>query len=167
MELVDKFDNKRQPLNKTAERHENVDGEYRQSVHTWIQNSKGEFLIQKRSPNKKAFQNMWSQTGGAVDSGENTLHAALRECKEELGIDINSDKMELILSFKRSHDFVDVWLAKQDIDISKLVLQEDEVSEAKWATVDDIRDLMRTGKLARSIEVYFDMFLDLLDYQLY
>ena len=45
MEIVDKLDNKRQLLNKTSERHENVDGEYRQSVHTWIQNSKGEFLI--------------------------------------------------------------------------------------------------------------------------
>ena len=49
MELVDKLNNKRQSLNKTAERQEKVDGEYRQSVHTWIMNSKGEFLIQKRS----------------------------------------------------------------------------------------------------------------------
>ena len=44
MEMVDKFDNKRRPLNKTTERHEKIEGEYRQSVHTWIQNSKGEFL---------------------------------------------------------------------------------------------------------------------------
>ena len=88
MELVDKLNNKRQSLNKTAERQEKVDGEYRQSVHTWIMNSKGEFLIQKRSSNKKNFPNMWSQTGGAVDAGETTLQAALRECKEELNIDL-------------------------------------------------------------------------------
>lgn len=164
MEMVDKFDNKRQNLNKKAERSEKVDGEYRQSVHTWIMNSKGEFLIQKRTPNKKNFPNMWSQTGGGVDEGETPLQAALRECNEELGIAINPENMNLIMSFKRKYDFVDVWLVRADYDISELTLQENEVSEAKWATVDEIRKLMEDGKLAKSIDIYFDMFLNLLDY---
>ena len=164
MEMVDKLDNKRQSLNKTAERLEKIDGEYRQSVHTWIMNSNGEFLIQKRTPNKRTFPNKWSQTGGGVDEGETTLEAALRECSEELGISINPDNTELILSFKRKYDFVDVWLVKQDLKIEDLVLQEDEVSEVKWATIDEIRNLMKTGELAASINIYFDMFLNLLDY---
>ena len=164
MELVDKLNNKRQSLNKTAERQEKVDGEYRQSVHTWIMNSKGEFLIQKRSPNKKNFPNMWSQTGGAVDAGETTFQAALRECKEELSISFDPPNIESMLSFKRKYDFVDVWLIKQDIDISDIVLQEEEVSDVKWATVDEIRGLMKAGKLAKSIDIYFDMFLELISY---
>ena len=164
MEIVDKFNNKRQFLNKTGDRDDKVLGEYRQSVHTWIQNSKGEFLIQKRSANKKNFPNMWSQTGGGVDSGETSLEGALRECKEELGIQVNLDNIEFVLSFKRKYDFVDVWLIKQDLDISKLVLQEDEVSQVKWATADEIRNLMKEGKLAKSINLYFEMFMELLDY---
>lgn len=164
MEMVDKFDNKRQPLNKITERHDKIEGEYRQAVHTWILNSKGEFLVQKRTPNKRVFPNKWSQTGGAVDEGESTLQAALRECKEELGIDIQQENMELILSFKRKYDFVDVWLVRQDVDIDTLVLQEDEVADVKWATVDEIRYLMKSGELAKSIDIYFDMFLNLLDY---
>ena len=163
MELVDKLDNKRQPLHKIVERHEKIDGEYRQSVHTWIQNSKGEFLIQKRSPNKTTFPNMWSQTGGGVDAGETSLQGALRECKEELGININPDNMEFILSFKRKYVFVDVWLVKQDIDISKIVLQE-EVSDVKWATIDEIKELRKNRQLAKSIDIYFDMFINLIDY---
>lgn len=164
MEMVDKLDNKRQMLNRTTERSEKIGGEYRQSVHTWIMNSKGEFLIQKRSPNKKFFPNMWSQTGGGVDEGETTLQAALRECKEELGITIDLSNIELILSFKRKFDFVDVWLVKQDIDISNIVLQEEEVSEVKWSSIDEIRGLMKTDKLAKSIEIYFDMFINLINY---
>lgn len=164
MEMVDKLNNKRQSLNKATERLEKIDGEYRQSVHTWIMNSNGEFLIQKRTPNKRTFPNKWSQTGGGVDEGETTLEAALRECSEELGISINPDNMELILSFKRKYDFVDVWLVKQDLKINELVLQEDEVSEVKWATIDEIRNLIKTGELAASINIYFDMFLNLLDY---
>lgn len=107
---------------------------------------------------------MWSQTGGAVDEGETTLQAALRECKEELGIDINPNNIELVMTFKRKFDFVDVWLVKQDIDISELVLQEDEVADVKWATVEEIRDLMKSDKLAKSIDIYFDMFINLLSY---
>ena len=164
MEFVDKFDNKRISLNKVAERQKKIDGEYRQSVHVWIQNSKGEFLIQKRSPNKTTFPNMWSQTGGGVEKGEITLQAALRECKEELGIDINIKHIELILSFKRKYDFVDVWLVRENIDISNLVLQEEEVSDVKWATIDEIRTLMKSSKLAKSIDIYFDMFINLIDY---
>lgn len=72
--------------------------------------------------------------------------------------------MELILSFKRKYDFVDVWLVKQDLKIDELVLQEDEVSEVKWATIDEIRNLMKTGELAGSINIYFDMFVNLLVY---
>ena len=164
MEMVDKLDNKRQMLNRITERSEKIEGEYRQSVHTWIMNSKGEFLIQKRSPNKKTFPNMWSQTGGGVDEGETTLQAALRECNEELGISIDLNNIELILSFKRKFDFVDVWLVKQDIDISNIVLQEEEVSEVKWSSIDEIRELMKTDKLAKSIEIYFDMFINLINY---
>lgn len=55
-------------------------------------------------------------------------------------------------------------LVKQEIELSSLVLQEDEVSDVKWATVDEIRNLMKSGKLAKSIDIYFDMFIELLSY---
>ena len=164
MELVDKFNNKRVPLNKLSERSEKIEGEYRQSVHTWIMNDKQEFLIQKRTPNKKFFPNMWSQTGGGVNSGENSLQAAIRECNEELGINIDLNKMELVLSFKRKYDFVDVWLVRQNFNIEDLVLQEDEVSDVKWVSLKELRGMMEKHELASSIDIYFDMFINLLNY---
>lgn len=69
-----------------------------------------------------------------------------------------------MLSFKRKYDFVDVWLVKHDYDISTLVLQEDEVSDVRWASIDEIRELIKTSELAKSIEIYFDMFINLLNY---
>ena len=45
MEIVDKFDNKRELLNKTAQRHEKIKGEYRQSAHIWIVNKECKFLM--------------------------------------------------------------------------------------------------------------------------
>ena len=73
MELVDKFDKKRNSLGKTSERYERIAGEYKQSMHVWIQNDKGEFLIQKRSKTKRVFPGVWSITGGGVDTGEKTV----------------------------------------------------------------------------------------------
>ena len=165
MEIVDKLNNKRQFLNKTTERKEKILGEYRQSAHTWIMNSEGKFLMQKRSPNKNTFPNMWSITGGGVDSGETPLQGALRECKEELGIDISESNIELILSFKRKYDFVDVWLAKLDINIDDIILQEEEVTAVKWCSIEEIKSMQKNGELAASIDIYFDMFLSLLNYE--
>ena len=137
MEIVDKLNNKRQYLNKTAERRENTLGEYRQSAHTWIINSEGKFLMQKRSPNKRTFPNMWSITGGANDDTK----------------------------IKRKYDFVDIWLVKLDIALNDLVLQTEEVAAAKWCTIDEIRDMQKNGELAPSIDIYLDMFINLLNYE--
>ena len=164
MELVDKFNNKRYYLNKSSDRYEKTEGEYMQSVHTWILNSNGEFLIQKRSHNKRNYPDMWSQTGGAVDSGELPIDAALRECREELGIDFLKENTELLLSFKRTYDFIDVFLIKVDFDISDLTLQKEEVQDAKWIQPDKLREMINDNLVTPSIGLYFDMMLKLIKY---
>lgn len=162
MELVDKFDKRREPLNKKTERYEKINGEYCQYVHTWIMNDKNEFLIQKRSANKKIYPNKWSQTGGAVDSGETSLQGAIREVKEELGIEIDKEKIEFILSFKRKYGFIDVWLVKQNVDLKDITLQE-EVSEVRWVTKEKLEKMIENDKVAGTINMYFKMFMDILE----
>ena len=164
MELVDKLDNKKEPLNKVGERSVKTLGEYNQVVHTWIMNDKNEFLIQKRSHNKKVFPSMWSQTGGGVDAGESALQGALRETKEELGIDIPRDNIEFMLSFKRKYNYLDVWLAKLNVDINDIIIQKEEVSEVKWVAKETLIKMHDNGELAPSLDIYFNMFMDLLEY---
>ena len=57
MEVVDKLNKRKEPLNKKTDRYEKIDGEYCQYVHVCIMNDKNEFLIQKRSPYKKIYPN--------------------------------------------------------------------------------------------------------------
>lgn len=164
MEAIDKLNNKKETINKIGDRSDKILGEYNQVVHVWIINDKNEFLIQKRSLNKKVFPGMWSQTGGGVDAGETSLQGALRETKEELGIEIPKDNIEFMLSFKRKFNYLDTWLVRMNIDLADITIQKEEVSEVKWVNKETLIKMHDNGELAPSIDIYFNMFLDLLEY---
>lgn len=165
MEILDLYDSKKIKLNKTLVREsgEPLDGEFKLSIHLWIMNSKGEFLIQKRSADRKANPNKWAFTGGAVDSGEESYIGAIREANEELGIDLKSEDIEFLLGFKREHDFVDVFIAKSDIDIKNVKIQEEEVSESKWVSPKELELLIENGEFVPAINLYYDLFKKLLN----
>ena len=88
MELVDLYDENRQPLGRTAERHApKGPGEYRTVVHVCLFNSRGQLLIQRRSREKTVWPERWDvSVGGGVDAGETSRQAAEREVREELGL---------------------------------------------------------------------------------
>lgn len=159
MEYVDVFDNKRRKINKTNIRYKDSDNEYMQAMHLWVINDKGEFLIQKRSEIKKTYPSMWSVTGGGSQKDENTLDTCVRECKEELGINIDINNLEFILSIKRKNLFLDVYLLKQSFDIKELVLQQEEVSEAKWVSIEELKRMIDNKLLASNVVAYFDLFI--------
>ena len=163
MELVEMFDNKRKSLNKVIERYNHVEGEYSQGSHIWIMNSKGEFLIQKRTPNKKVYPNLWSVTSGGTDSGENTLEAAFREVKEELGIEVKPEEIELMMTYKRNHDFVDVWLARKDIELDDIVMQKEEVADVKWVSTEELEKLIQDNQTPKSLQIYFGFLKQLIN----
>jgi len=89
MELLDILNENGNKTGRITERGKIIKkNEYTLVVNVWIKNNKGEFLITKRSPNKKMLPNMWEATCGAVVAGEDSLNAALREVKEEINIDL-------------------------------------------------------------------------------
>lgn len=163
MELVDKFDKRRNSLGKTSERYEKFDGEYKQSMHVWIRNDKGEFLIQKRSETKKVFPGMWSITGGGVEAGEKTSDTVVRECKEELGIDVDLDNLELVMTIKRESDFVDIYLLNQSFELEDVTMQVEEVSDVKWVSLEQWKDMIERGMFAESVVFYFEMLVKVLE----
>ena len=164
MEIIDLYNSKKEKINKTMIRSEKEpeNGEFKLSVHAWILNSKGEFLIQKRNEKLKKNPGKWAFTGGAVITNESSLNGAIREVKEELGIDVFDDEIEYLLSFKREKGFVDVWLIKKDILIEEIVLQKEEVSEVKWVNLKELKELMKKGEVVVSLDLYFDLFIKLL-----
>ena len=152
MEQWDLYDENRNLTQLSVGRDEDIpDGLRHLSVHIWIINSKNEFLIQKRSANKKKFPNMWSMTGGAVLKGESSAQGAIREVAEELGIALDMNKASIVHTIVRKDSFVDVWLARQDFDISQVKKQDEEVSEVKWASIDEINTLIQNNLFTPSV----------------
>ena len=57
-------------------------------VRVMIINDSGDILLQRRSPDKDIFPDCWDNSAaGHVEPDEDYLDAALREVKEEIGLD--------------------------------------------------------------------------------
>lgn len=113
MELVDVYNERHEKLNYSKGRKELNDGEYRLSCFIWVINDKNEILLQQRLATAKKMPNMWGTTAGGAQKGDSSLTGAMRELKEELGIDARKEEMVFIGSYKRINDFVEVWLCKK------------------------------------------------------
>ena len=146
-ELWDVYDENR---NLTGRLHRRGDslakGDYHLVVHIWMLNSKGQFLLTRRSFNK-GFPNMWESTGGSALAGDDSLTAALREVREETGLYLDIDRGELLFSTRQADYFRDVWLFRQDFSLEDVVLQPGETTDKMYADRDSIRRMYETGEL--------------------
>lgn len=162
MEIWDVFDEERRPTGRTMERGTPMKPkDFHVVVHVWIQNSLNECLITKRTSDKESFPGFWEATGGSALAGETSREAALREVKEETGIDLSGRPGGLFHSFRRGKDeggeFVDVWLFTADFPVESVVFQEHETCGARWASWEKLREMMAEGIfIGKDIYPYFD-----------
>ena len=146
-ELWDIYDTSRQLTGRMHRRGNFLpEGDYHLVVYAWLMNSKGEFLLTKRSPNK-GFPNMWETTGGSAVAGDDSLTAAIREVREETGLILQAKNGERVITYQGKNFFADVWLFRQDFDLSNVVLLEGETCDARYATKEDILRLQADGLL--------------------
>lgn len=132
-------------------------GIWHSSIHIIIiSKDKRKILLQKRCQDKKLYPSMWDiSVGGHITSGEEPLTSAKRELKEELGLNPNiyefkfleKIKEELINNGINSKEFVYVYLIIADIDINDILLQKEEVSEAKWLDKKEFQELIEKEKI--------------------
>lgn len=137
--------------------------DYHLAVHVWKHNGKGEWLIDRRAYRTPddIGGGKWETTGGAAIAGEDSLTAALREAKEELGIDLDSAKGSLLLQFANQVSdvhrcLIDVWVFEHDCAVEELHFQSREICGAMWATADQIRELIRNNEFFSEARSYFD-----------
>ncbi len=155
MEEWDVYDINHNLTGKTIYRGKDklLPGEYHLAVDVWVINDFNQILIQKRSPYKKNYPNMWADSaGGAALKGEDSFQACIREIEEELGFVPDLEHLELRFSFVRhGNTLVDVYLLRQNLELNKLVLQPGEVNDVAWASFAEIKKLLQDGKFVPSV----------------
>jgi len=161
LEKRDLYDANRNLTGKTIYKGEEIpEGSYINVVLVFIQNSEGKFLIQKRSERKNG---LYATTGGHPKSGENSLQGIITEVKEEIGIDLNPEDVELYYGGRSDEErvFWDDYYVKMDIpNIDNLKLQEEEVASVHWFTADEIIDLMKNDLFFMNHFEEFEVLLD-------
>lgn len=164
MEILDLYDENRIKTGKTYIRGEQMpDDTYRLIVHLLIFDDWGNLLIQKRQKTK-SMANLWDITcGGAASAGETSKEAIARELKEELGISLDFTNIRPILTANFKHGFDDFYLVRKNIDLDEVSLQEEEVAACKWASFDEVMDLMERERFVRYKKNFIRLLFDLND----
>ena len=135
---------------------------FRSVVHICIINLQGEMLIQKRQDSKHSWPGMWDvSVGGGVLAGETPCEAAEREVREEIGLEIDFSPLRPAFTVNFSRGFDDYFVIVKDIELSGLVLQQEEVRAVKWADCTEIFRMIDSGEFIpyhkSLIQLLFDM----------
>jgi 8-oxo-dGTP pyrophosphatase MutT (NUDIX family) len=95
---------------------------------------------------------MWETAGGCVVAGEEGIAVAIKEVREELGIELNPANgrffsRHIYCHANGSGAIVDSWLFRQDVDLADITLCPDENCDVMLANRDKIRELAALGQI--------------------
>lgn len=146
-EWLDKVDENGEPIGEQVERETaHREGIRHRTAHVWLARKKEgtvQVLLQKRSRNKDSHPGCYDMSsGGHIPAGVDYLPSALRELKEELGVEATEEELVycgIRRFFRRDffhgrpfldHQVSKVYLLWQDPE--RFMLQETEVEEVLW-----------------------------------
>ncbi|XP_025657094.1 nudix hydrolase 2 isoform X2 [Arachis hypogaea] len=112
---------------------------HRVGIGAFVMNSNGELLVVQESNGRFSGKGIWKLPTGAVNEGEDICTAAIREVKEETGID--TEFVE-VLAFRQSHQ---TFFQKSDLFFAcllqpysfKIQRQASEIAAAQWMAIED------------------------------
>lgn len=148
MEVWDLYTQDREKTGKTMVRGDKTpQGLFHLQVHVCIFNQRGQMLIQQRQSTKQWYPDLWDYSvGGSAVAGDNSIAAAQREALEELGVHI--DLAGRCPAVTRWYGAIidDYYIVTQDVNLSELTLQAEEVQTVRWANCEEILTLLREKK---------------------
>src|SRR5439155_20107211 len=114
------------------------------AIHVLVFNSRGELFLQKRSMKKDTFPGAWdSSASGHLASGESYDACALRELREELGLEAANPpeklfKLTACLQTGQEH----VWVYRLQAE-GPFSLHPDEIEDGAWFAPEAVTRWMR------------------------
>ncbi|CAK9156803.1 unnamed protein product [Ilex paraguariensis] len=116
-----------------------VNATHRVGIGAFVMNEKNELLVVQEKSGRFRGTGVWKLPTGVVDEGEDICDAAVREVKEETGVDT---KFGEVLAFRQSHKsffdksdlFFVCMMHPLSFDIQK---QESEIEAAQWMPLEE------------------------------
>lgn len=152
MEYLDIVDEKGKPVGRKKLRREvHGTGDLHKTVHIWVVNFKNEILLQKRGPAKETYPGKWDiSSAGHIKAGENSLNSAVKELKEELGIEISPADLKYLFTIRTravlnretfiDNEISDIYLFRRNVDIKELCFPNKEVSEVSFMPLKRLKE---------------------------
>ena len=129
-------------------------GEYGVVVCVWVYDGKGHVLLTRRAK-EKSFAGTWENSGGAVQAGETSLQAIVRELYEETGIQAKPEEFELLGTDKDRNMFYDHYCLKKCVSLKEIKLLPGETDDVMWASFGKVHWMIRSGKICKIIGSQF------------
>jgi len=111
------------------------------SIYLIIKNEEGKILLQRRQ-GTKLWCGFLALPAGHIDEGENAYDAALREAKEELGIEISiSDIIDTFVANRRNKSlqpYYDVYFELKSYKGNITIKEPEKCSELIWCDINDL-----------------------------
>ena len=120
--------------------------EYHLGISLWLINKNAQILIQKRAATKRLFPNIWCNVCGSAMAGETSIAACVRETWEEIGVAVNECDLTFIGRIINGNNIHDNYAIRNNFPIEQFVFPLDEVSELRWASLDEIYELFHNKK---------------------
>ena len=121
----------------------------KREISVIILNDKNQILLQKRSENKRSYPNMWALCTGHVEENESFKEAAIRELKEELGVNIKFDELYSLADGKfdiyEENFITKFYIINCNLNEKNFIIQKEELSSIKWYDIDKIINMIKNN----------------------
>ncbi len=150
-EIVDIVDEKGKVIGTMGREEANKKGLMIKVSRTIITNTDGRILVHKRALEKKDFPGFWDfGVAETAISGESYKDCAVRGLKEEMGITAKKDGLKEEFRYVYSHKNTKRnFMVYSFIYDGKIRLQEEEVSEARYVSEEELAKMLASEKFVR------------------
>jgi isopentenyl-diphosphate delta-isomerase type 1 len=143
-EIFDVVDERDEVIGKKPRNEVHRLGLMHRATHVLVFNKRGQVFLQKRSMKKDRQPGLWdSSASGHVDSGEEYDVCAVRELREEIGLQVSELPERLFkLAAGPETDQEHVWVYRCEAE-GPFQLHPDELERGDWFELDEVTRWMK------------------------